>query len=290
MNGGLWGLMAALAFGGADFCGRLSGRALGPRHAMLGLMVVGAVLLSLHGLATGGLPALTARQAALAVAAGITATLAPLLFYKSMTYGPLSLVGPICGAYPAFVVPVTVIMGARPSALEWAAMGVTMLGALVVAKSAGDDPDGRVAADRTNRRRAAVTAVAAGAMFAAALLVGREAVLEIGAAASLWLGRCIGVALLVVLILAARERPQVPRRWWRLLTLQGILDSAGYLAFYLGSRGEDAAAAAVASSGFMVVAVLLGRVILKEQVTPRCWLGVALVFGGVAVLSTGASS
>lgn len=287
MTAGLWGLLAALAFGGADFCGRLTGRAVGPVHAMLAVMLVGGGLLGIAVLAGGGIPSLSGRQAAWAVAAGVTATLAPLLLYKGMTFGPLSLVGPICGAYPALVVPVDVLLGARPGAAGWAAMAVTMAGVVVVARNASEDPDAQLAADGANRRRALLLAAGSAALFAAALLIGRQAVAELGATVSLWLGRWVGVVLLLALVLPGGRRPRLAPRWWGVLLVQGVLDAAGFLAFYLGSQGEDAPAAAVASSGFMVVAVLLGRLLLKETVSARCWLGVALVFGGVAALSAG---
>lgn len=287
MNGGLWGLLAALAFGGADFCGRLTGRALGPRLTMLGVMAVGAVLFSPQAWHGDGLPAVSASQAAWVVAAGLAAVLAPLTLYKALTFGPLALVGPICGAYPALVVPVTVLTGARPGVVEWAAMAVTMAGVVLVARHAGDDPDAAVAQGHGNRRRAVALAALAGVLFAAALLLGREAVTEIGAGATLWLGRCVGLVLLLVLVGVAGERPRLPRRWWAVVGLQGVLDAAGILAFYLGSQGGQAPEAAVASSGFMVVAVLLGRVVLGEKVPGRCWLGIALVFAGIATLSAG---
>lgn len=285
MNAGLWGLLAALAFGGADFCGRLSGRALGPRLALFGVMLVGALVLSVAVIAGGSVSMPGAGPLAWMVAAGIAATLAPLALYKGMTFGPMSLVGPICGAYPALVVPVDVLLGARPSALHWAAMAVTMAGVVVVAKTASEDPDAAIASDRKNRHRATVMGIAAAILFAAALLLGRQAVAGFGVTASLWLGRWIGVGLLLTLILAAGRRPALPRRWWSLLLLQGLLDAGGFFAVYLGSQGPDAPAAAVASSGFMVVAVLLGRLVLKEAVSAACWLGVGLVFAGVAVLS-----
>lgn len=193
--------------------------------------------------------------------------------------------GPICGAYPALVVPVDVLLGARLSALHWSAMAVIMAGVLVVARTASEDPDAAIAADRNNRRRAIVMGIAAAILFAAALLLGRQAVAGFGATASLWLGRWIGVGLLLALLLAAGQRPALPRHWWGMLLLQGLLDAGGFFAVYLGSQGPNAPAAAVASSGFMVVAVLLGRVVLKETVSAACWLGVGLVFAGVAVLS-----
>jgi drug/metabolite transporter (DMT)-like permease len=60
--------------------------------------------------------------------------------------------------------------------------------------------------------------------------------------------------------------------------LQGSLDTAAYFFFFEGAKGEDAAIAAVASSAFMVIGVLLGWLFLKEKITPVCWSGLAWSF------------
>ena len=73
-------------------------------------------------------------------------------------------------------------------------------------------------------------------------------------------------------------------RWWPLLLVQGLLDSVAYFSFFLGAEGEDAAIAAVASSAFMVIGVLLGWLFLKEKVSLVCWSGIGLVFSGIALL------
>ena len=91
--------------------------------------------------------------------------------------------------------------------------------------------------------------------------------------------------VLVGVVAARRERPALPLRWLPLLTAQGLLDGGAYLAIFAGAAGDGAAIVAVVSSAFGVVTTLLGRVFLEERVTPVQWLGIALVFGGVAVLS-----
>lgn len=285
MNAALWGAASAIAFGVADFLGRFTGRALGPRNAMLGLMLVGAVVLSLYGVGAGLAVAWAPATLPVLLAAGVSAMAAPLLFYRSLTQGPISLVAPIAAAYPALVVPVEVAFGARPEPLAWAAMAATLLGTVVVARTAGEDPDARVAADPRNRRRAIVTAVAAGCLFAVALLTGRQAVAAYGEVETLWFGRVIGLLTLLAVLVATRRRPAVPVRWWPVVAVQGLVEASAYLFFYVGSQGEGGPAAAVASSAFMVVGVLLGRVFLRERVSPGCWAGILLVFGGVAALS-----
>jgi uncharacterized membrane protein len=74
-------------------------------------------------------------------------------------------------------------------------------------------------------------------------------------------------------------------RWWPVLLVQGLLDTAAYFFFFLGAKGGDAAIAAVASSAFMVIGVLLSWLFLKEKVGLVCWSGIGLVFTGIALLS-----
>ena len=288
MNAALWGALAALAFGVADFIGRFTGRALGPRNAMLGLMLVGAVLLSLHG-AVAGMPMVwDAGTLPMLLVAAVAAALGPLALYVSLTLGPISLVAPVCAAYPALVVPVEVMLGAQPGAVAWAAMAVTLAGAVVVARTAGEDPDARIAADPRNRNRAIAAAALSGVFFAVALLAGRQAVAAYGEVQTLWFGRVIGVVCIAALMAAARQPPSVPVRWWPLILLQGIVDAAGYLFFYIGSTGDGGPVAAVAMSAFMVVGVLLGWIVLRERIGAACWCGIGLVFAGVAALSASA--
>ena len=55
MNPALWGLATALGWGSADFIARFTGRALGHRSALLGMLGVSAVVLTLI-VWLGGLP------------------------------------------------------------------------------------------------------------------------------------------------------------------------------------------------------------------------------------------
>lgn len=289
MNAALWGLAAALAFGTADFCGRFTGRALGPASAMLGLMLVGAVILTLYGGANDMSLGWDAENGWTLVIAGLTAMLAPLAFYRGMTLAPLSLVMPITAGYPALIVPVNLILGTVPSPLQWLGMTATGLGAIIVARTAADDPDAVISADPANRRRAIVFAALAATLFAITLMAGQHAAAGYGEERTLWFGRLTGAGLLLAAFAVSRRLPRLPLRWWPVLAVQGSLDALAYLFFYLGAKGKDAPIAAVSSSAFMVVGILLGWAILKERVGPACWSGVALVFAGIAMLSFSAA-
>jgi drug/metabolite transporter (DMT)-like permease len=70
-----------------------------------------------------------------------------------------------------------------------------------------------------------------------------------------------------------------------MVSAQGVLDAAGYLFLFAGSGGAHAEIAAVTSSTFGAVTTLLARFILREAISVRQWLGIVLVFLGVAALS-----
>jgi drug/metabolite transporter (DMT)-like permease len=85
--------------------------------------------------------------------------------------------------------------------------------------------------------------------------------------------------------LGQRARPTIPIAWWPLVTLQGMMDTSGYLFLYQGSYGEDAEIAAVTASAFGAVTTILARIFLKERMPLVQWIGIACIFAGVAVLS-----
>jgi drug/metabolite transporter (DMT)-like permease len=281
VNSALWGLAAALALGTADFCGRFTGRALGPASALLGVMLVGVFALTLNAPARGWHLALDWPL----IWSGLAAMAAPLAFYRAMTLASLLLVMPIAAAYPALIVPVSLVTGALPGVLEWLGMGLTGVGAMVVARTASEDPDISLPAGPANRSRAVAYATLASTLFAAALLMGQYAAARHDEGTTLWVGRLLGAGVLALAFLGCRRAPNLPVRWWPVLLVQGLLDTVAFFFFFLGAEGEDAAIAAVASSAFMVIGVLLGWLFLKEKVSLVCWSGIGLVFSGIALLS-----
>jgi drug/metabolite transporter (DMT)-like permease len=284
MTAVLLGIAAALSWGLADFAARFTGRAVGPVVATLAMLTTSAAALGLFILWHGA--AIDWRWASLPLPAlsGLGIAAATLLLYYGLATGPLTVVSPIAGSYPALVVGFEVLAGLRPSPIQWLAMAATLLGAIAVARAGGrfSEPGG-FAPDAV--RRATLAAIGASAMFALGVVAGQQSVPAHGEFGALFLSRIVSALLLFALVAARRERPAMPWRWLPLLTVQGLLDGGAYLALFAGSAGDGAAIVAVVSSGFGVVTTLLGRVFLGERVGAAQWGGIALVFGGVAVLS-----
>ncbi len=284
MNPALWGLATALGWGSADFIARFTGRALGHRAALLGMLGVSAPVLSAI-VWLGGVPLVWDPSGWWLVAlTGLGIMLATLLLYWGLARGPVTIVAPLAASYPALNVALAVALGARPTAVVWAAMVAVMAGVIVVARAARsfEDPAG------TTRRQLRVTiglALGAALAFAATIAVAQQASHIYGALQTVALARWVSLAACAALFLMRREAPRVPLRWWPWIALQGLLDGAAYVTLLAGSQGPGAEIAVVVGSGFGVVTVLLARIILREAMTRPQWGGIAAIVIGVAVLS-----
>lgn len=282
MNPAFAGGLAALALGGADFAGRFSTRALGAPAALFGMLLAGTTILTAWIVLAAPPLVWTAEGLPLAALNGVATTAMTLLLYKALARGPVSVAAPIVASHPVLVVVFWVMAGARPGALQWIAMAATVLGAVIVAANA------EKGAAPTERKSLNVTiALACGSALAYAVLVigGQAATPYYGPLQTLWLGRLFSLASAALVLLAVRGAGIGQRRWWPFLAAQGLFDAGGYLALFTGSTGTGGAIAAVAASGFGAVTVILARLVLKEPMGWIQWLGVAMVSGGVAVLS-----
>ena len=228
----------------------------------------------------------------LLILAGLSFLVGYLFFYRALVWGPVTLVAPIAGSYPAMVVLIAVILGSRPSALQWTGTFLTLVGVVVVARGGGEVDTGHTTTPvgrSPSRKRTAAASVAAAISFAAVISITQEVVTEVGTLQTLWVPRAVALVVLVAVLAVGwargRPRPAIPRRWWPVLTIQAGLDTAGYLTLYLASSGPNPEIAAMASSAYYVVTVLLGRVILKERVSLPQVGGIGLVFVGVLLLS-----
>ena len=91
MTPGLWGTGTAIAWGTADFVARFSGRAVGHHSSLLGMLSVGAVLLT--GWMYVEQPPVTWTWAAIALVlcAGVSLMAATLWLYQGVARGPISI-------------------------------------------------------------------------------------------------------------------------------------------------------------------------------------------------------
>ncbi len=284
MNPALWGLATALSWGSADFIARFTGRALGPQTALLAMLGVSAVILNLIFWPSEVPFVRDPSGWWLILLTGLGIMTATLLLYWGLARGPVTVVAPIAGSYPALNLGLAVALGTRPSALDWAAMAVVMAGVIVVARAARsfEDPAG---ATRAQLRFTIGLALGAALAFAVTIAIAQQASHLYGELQTVALSRWVSLLACALLLLVRRQKPRVPLRWWPWIGLQGLLDGGAYVALLTGSQGPGAEIAVVVGSGFGAVTVLLARLVLREAMTWAQWAGIAAIVTGVAILS-----
>lgn len=284
MNPALWGLITAVSWGSADFIARFTGRGLGVPVALFGMLVVSTVV---FGVVVG------VRDAALVVdpsglgliaAFGLGAMVATGLLYWCLSRGPVTVAAPLAGSYPVFNVMFAVARGSAPTGVQWAAMAAVIMGVVVVARSAAnfEDSNGYDAADL---KKVVAGSLLAALAFAVTVVAAQESGRIYGELQSVWMSRCVSLVAIAAVLTWRRETPRVPRRWWSLIVLQGLLDGGAYITLAASGAGSGGEIGAVVASAFCAVTVVLGRVILREAMTWAQWGGIVLIVAGVAMLS-----
>ena len=271
------GLMAALCWGLHDFTIRRVGGTADVAATFAMVTAFGLIPLVPIALFAPGWSALGQMQIGLAVAAGVGSVAANIGLYRAFTIGPVSLVAPICGAFPVLSVLFAIARGQQAGAQEWLAVLAVVAGVAIVARGEGGSSSG-------SRLLAAGWATLAAVSFALTFALAQwsaETGAHLPAAAVTRL-----TALAVALLWLVQRRPAAKGlgRIWPALLLMGVLDVAALTAVTLAGGLPNAEYAAVASSIFGIVTILLAWRFLNEQMRASQWGGVALVFAGIAAL------
>lgn len=275
-------LGASVVWGTSDFMGGLFSRG---RSAVvvLGVAQVSGLLLISVVLIAASRPWPGAGIVWPSVLAGAVG-LGVLALYRALAIGPMSVVAPL-GALAAVVpVIVGVLSGDRPSWLQGVGMAAAVVGCFLAARAPADD------AQAAGVSRAGI----AYALLAAALIgfgfVGLDDAAGDDVLWALELSRAVAVVSLGICALAIAARgtpvlgdlsPLAP------LALVGVLDvSANGLFAYASTLGLLSVTSVLASV-YPVMTVLLARAVLHERMAASQVGGVAVAFGGIALLAAG---
>ncbi len=293
MEGGsvLWGAGAAISWGFADFIARFTGRSVGVAATFLAVSVIGlgALLLFmwLHGeiMLWQNPDAIGVLGLGLLVLSGVSAAVATILLYEALTKGPVSLSSPIVSSYPALAMPISIAFGASPNWWHWLALIFTLGGIWLVALVVSSENKWREHYDGAVIRRSIQLSIGGALGFAITLIAADRAIEIYGPWQTMAATRIVGAIIFISWFMLRREAPRLYPRLWPILIVLSVLDSMGYLGVYIGLGYANGEFAIVASSAYSVVAVILARIFLREPVNIVQWGGVALVVGGIALLS-----
>jgi drug/metabolite transporter (DMT)-like permease len=276
MNGVLYGLLAALAWGCSDFTGGAVTRKHSPIQVMLVISFTGAI--ALGGLAVAsGEGRLTAEEIAWATGAGICGGLGLALFYAALAVGPAGLVAPIAGVVGAALPVVLTIFGQGwPGAMAGGGLLLGLAG-IWLASSAPEE------AHAVRRRTRSVgQAIAAGVLFGLFLAT-------IGRASSHSVFMPLMVSKLAssgaAMLLLGFQRPPLPAlRLLPLALLGGMLDVAGDLFYVWAQQNTRMDIAVTIASMYPVATVVLAMLIYRERPAMRQAAGALMCLAALVLI------
>jgi drug/metabolite transporter (DMT)-like permease len=296
------GLTGAFCWGAADFAARFASRRVGAYRTLFFMQFFGFVTLSVYLKSTGGFshgikPGW--QPWAMTVAAGLLNMLASLALYHSFEYGTLSIVGPVSSSYPALTVALSFLSGERIHAVRATGLAVTLLGVILAATSFAqaktaavlENPE-HASANHPEHSRAHLSTGVGWAICAALgfgvlfWFLGFHVVPAVGSAVSVWVMRLTALVALAVASAPAGQTLRLPRGsvWWLLLAV-GILDTAAFVANNAGLSTGQVSVVSVLASLYGAITVLLAWIFLRERLERSQWLGIALIFIGIVLVS-----
>jgi uncharacterized membrane protein len=284
----IYGLVAALGWGLADYFAALAGRRLGSLMAVLIGQALAAVAITVLFLASdAGLSALSGWWWLVAIN-GVLAMSAYALHYHALELGPVSVVSPIGAGYAVVgVLLAIVILGERPSALELVGIGCSIVGAILVSTD--------LRAMRAGLREhppglwwAVSSAVGFGlAGFTLGVISQETGVWQVATFASRW-------AMIVAFIpLVVARRGQFSRLRTAtaaavgLALAAGATDVLGVSSYAAGAESGYLSIVLAASAVFPLIAVVLSHLTLHERLAPNQYVGIALIVLGLLLLGLG---
>jgi len=273
-------LLAAVAYGLADFIGGAASKRTSPWAVALVAQVAGAAAVLVLAVVVGGDPA--GADLGWAVAAGLFNGLGTAFLYRGLSAGRMGVVAPVSGVGAAALpVVVGLTTGERPAALVWVGIVAALPGIWLVSREPAD-PSGSPAASGSGLVDGILAGIGFGALFACLAQIPEEA-----GFLPLALNQVVaGVA--IVGVARAFGAPWVPRDAAAGIgAVSGVLAAVATGAFLLATQTGFLTVAAVLTSLYPAVTVVLAATVLRERVHRGQAWGLVLCLAAVALVAAG---
>ncbi|MGW1410417.1 EamA family transporter [Streptomyces sp. NPDC002403] len=285
----LFALATSLLWGLADFGGGVLTRRMPALTVVVVSQTAAAAVLGVIVIATGGWSEV-GPQLWFAVAAGVVGPVAMLSFYKALALGPMGVVSPLGSLGVAVPVSVGIVVGERPGLLQFAGVGIAVVGVVLAG-----GPQLRGAPVR--RRAVLLTLVAAFGFGSVMSLIAEASTTVTGLFLALFVQRLTNVAVGGAALYASvrggsRALPEEGGSAAVLaalptLALIGLADVAANGTYSVAAQHGPVTVAAVLASLYPVVTALAARGVLKERLRGVQAAGAGLALVGTVLLATG---
>jgi drug/metabolite transporter (DMT)-like permease len=280
MNALTLGLIAAICWGFHDICVRFLSQKVPISGCIFIVLVTGLLFhLGLMGL-TGGFQSISNTAIWLSLAAGVFFVTATFGLYNAFQRGPVRLVAPLIASYPILSVAWAATQGTPISLWQWIAVLAIVAGVAVVAALSDDSAE-----DVPSKGPTILFALIAAVGFAGTFAFGQLATETSHEMPSTLVTRLMSVALSVAILVVFKLPfwPGFSAMPW--LIAMGVADGIALLCVLSAGNFADAQYAAVASSMFGLLTILMAWAFLKERMTLPQWAGCLVAFAGVGYLA-----
>jgi drug/metabolite transporter (DMT)-like permease len=216
------------------------------------------------------------------IAAGVLAGLVGLVglgaVYRGMAIGVVSVVSTIAATGPVIPLVVGLVLGERPTLVQFVGMALALGGIGLLAVDRGTVESGRRLVPGVGL--ALLAALAFGVFLVAVRYASRpDALYGVLAVRTGSVGALLGLGLMF------RSQVKVSRPDLPALFAVGLLDVSADVFFAFATTLGLLSVVSILSSLYPVATVLLARIVLQERMARMQQAGVALALGGVAMIS-----
>jgi drug/metabolite transporter (DMT)-like permease len=276
----LLSLGASLAWGVSDFGAGTAGRRRSPVAVLLMMRVGGLGLIAVLALVTAA-PWVGPRWP-FAVAAGAATVFGGIALVRALAIGPMGIAAPIIATSSAVPAIFGLATGSAPGATALAGLAVACCGAVLASRAPGRD------GERVNGAGIAA-ALTAAVLIGTGMLLIHEASSEhvVGAVLVQRLTEAGALLLLFALLRTRRgEGPLSPTPW---IFALGMVESAAVTSYATAASLGSLTVAAILSSLYPVVTVMLARGFHGERLSRPQRTGAGLTLVGVALVVLGSA-
>lgn len=274
------GLIAAFAWGFHDICVRYLSQRTPLMAALLTVSLAGTAFHLGMMVVQSDFHPMPREAVGWSVLAGVFFLVASLGLYGAFQRGPVRLVSPIIASYPVLSVGWAAMRGAEISLWQWGAVFAIILGVSIVA-ALSDDSTEDVPAKGPTIALSAIAAVG----FAGTFALGQMAAEMSHDMPATLVTRLVLITLLVIGMAALRLPFWPGRGALAVLCLMGIADGIALMSVVSAAGLPDAQYAAVASSVFGLLTIVMAWAFLRERMTGIQWMGCAIAFAGIGYLA-----
>ncbi len=275
MNPVVGGALAALCWGLSAVVASRSTRIIGAHQVLAWVLLLGLVIVLPLALLAGPPPHATPAAWGWVITSGVTSNVGLLLMYEALRIGKVGVVAPIGSTEGAIAAVLSVlVLGEQLNLSEALALTAIVCGVVIVTVN-GSRSDVHV--------RAALLALVAATMFGVGLVALARGGADIGVYWTLTGARVVGIAIIVLPLLAQRTLRSPGRARW-MVTFSAAAEIVGQVSYVDGSR-HSVAITAVLASQYAAVAAITTYLVFGETLSRRQLSGAVLILAGVAVLA-----